>query len=395
MTANSEHQVFQSSLAKPGKKKPSSVFFQTLEDLGALSRSLKDLCSYDDVACITRAADLPTASGFEFVYEAGGPVKMFVFWPLKEHTVSLSSHPSRRTEVGIFSGGSPFDTPPHALGLMGDLVTLEDQGKRSPVSFQLHSRHRSSDDHFSSAFLSPTGLHPSLQLRLHSNKPPQVDGDCALYTYLSLPKAIFPDQYQLDDELFMASKNLTSLVQQWGSVDLEAPAYRSKTWGSYILVELATPSHDDVHEWTAEIPLHLRYLEPAEAGKSEVEIPYPAVFWACEAGDDVDFHNNPFDRAHVGYDSQFSPSTSFWHLSPRPETGNRLTNPITVPVLKAAGAEWVEAGTSAVIAAGFGWVLWKLASSFSIFGYNKKGSGTRTSPRQVAFRGVKEEEGAD
>lgn len=273
--------------------------------------------------------------------------------------------------MGLFEGGSHFKAAPHAVGLMGELIVLEDGGRKSAVSFQIHSRHRASTESFSSAFLSPTGLHPSLQLRFSNNQPPQPaadHGDCGLYAYLSLPKAIFPDRYQLDDALFMASKNLTSLVQQWGTVDLEAPAYRTSTWGSHILVELAPPSSDgadDSQAWTAEIPLHLRYLEPNDNARSKVEVPYPSVFWACEAGNDANFQDNPFDRTHVGYDGQFGPSTSFWHLSPRPvAVGGRLINTVSVPVLKAGGAGLVEAGTSAAIALGFGWVVWKLASSF-------------------------------
>ena len=261
---------------------------------------------------------------------------------------------------------------------MGDLIVLGEDEKPSPTSFQIHSRHRQSEGYFSSSFLSPTGLHPSLQLRIGGGSSPQKDADCSLYAYLSLPKTVFPDQYQLQDNLFMASKNLTSLVKQWGIVDLEAPAYRTKTWGSNVLLKLAAPTSDDVQEWTAEVPLHLRYLEPSEAAKSEIEIPYPALFWACEAdGENVNFKNNPFDRPTVGYDPEFSPTTAFWHLNPRPELGNRLMNPISVPVLQAPGAGLIEAGTSAVIALGFGWVLWKLASAFAMFGYGNNSSKTQ------------------
>jgi hypothetical protein len=305
-------------------------------------------------------------------------VKISAFWPLQKHAASVSPHYSRRTEVGMFfSGGTHFKNDRHSLGLVGELITLGKEGKRVPTSFQIQPRHRSTDDSFSSSFLSPAGLHPSLQLRLSSNQPPQEVGDCSLYAYLSLPKTIFPDQYQLDDELFMASKNLTKLVQQWGTVDLEAPAYRSKGWGSHLLLGLAAPSSSDAQAWTAEVPLHLRYLEPAAVASSKIEVPYPAVFWACEVDDDVNFQNNPFDRTPFGYDSQFSPTTSFWHLNPQPATGNKLTNPVTVPVLKTAGTGWVEAGTSIVIALGFGWVLWKLASSFSTFGYTSKPAETQ------------------
>jgi hypothetical protein len=359
-------------------------YFESLEDLKVLSENLRSLCSAGDDTCQTRADNLPTASGFDLTYEAGEPMKVTAFWPLQTQELSVSEKPETRTEVGIFSEGSHFEPAPHAVGLMGDLMVLGDDEKPSPTSFQIHSRHRQSEGYFSSRFLSPTGLHPSLQLRIGDAKPPQSDADCSLYAYLSLPKAIFPDQYQLQDHLFMASKNLTKLAQQWGIVDLEAPAYRTKTWGSSVLLELAAPSSDDMQQWTAEVPLHLRYLEPSEAGKSDIEIPYPALFWACEAdGGDVNFKNNPFDRPTIGYDSLFSPTTAFWHLDPRPEVGNRLMNPVSVPVLQAPGAGLVEAGTSAAIALGFGWVLWKLASSFTIFGYgNNSSSNQKESARK-------------
>lgn len=257
----------------------------------------------------------------------------------------------------------------YAIGLMGDLVVLGEEQKLTPTSFQVPGRHRQSGGYFSSKFLLPTGLHPSLQLHLGNNRPPLPDAECGLYTYLSLPKTIFPDRYQLDDALFLASKNLSALVQQWGTVDLEAPAYRTKPWGSNLLLKLATPPSGQ--EWTAEIPLHLRYLEPSEATKAEVEIPYPVVFWACETDDDdLNFKHNPFDRTNVGYDGAFSSKTAFWHLNPQPEVGSRLVNSITVPVLDAGGAKWIELVTSAVIAVGFGWVLWKLTSALSLFGYS-------------------------
>lgn len=70
-------------------------------------------------------------------------------------------------------------------------------------------------------------------------------------------------------------------------VDLEAPEYVMPQWGSSVLLELPPPSSqtrdkEENKEWTAKIPLYLRYLAPAEGGYSSISVPYPAVFWACE-----------------------------------------------------------------------------------------------------------------
>ena len=261
----------------------------------------------------------------------------------------------------------------HDIGMGGLLTVLGERKTPSPTLFGFPSRHRGSQMRFSSTFLEPTGLHPTLQITLSGTQPPEEDADCRPYAYLTLPKTIFADRYQLDDELLMASKNLTASRYTSLPVDLEAPAYTTETWGSSVLLEMAPPETQGQQAWTAEVPLHLRYLEPSATGERAIEVPYPAVFWACRAHQAVDFTNNPFDRQRLGYDALFDPSTTvLWHTEPWPaDGGDRLVNRISVPVLRDEAASWVGLGTAGVIVGGFAWVLCRIGSSLARHGYHR------------------------
>jgi len=140
-----------------------------------------------------------------------------------------------------------------------------------------------------------------------------------------------------------------------------------KKWGSTMLLEIQTPDESDpaaAGPWDVTIPLHLRYLEPSPGGSTEVQVPWPVVFWACTADDGTKFPVNPFDRTQLGYDGLFGPRTMFYHLDPAPRGGRagRLTERIAVPVLgtEAASARTIETLTVLTIGLGFLWVLWKL-----------------------------------
>ncbi len=187
---------------------------------------------------------------------------------------------------------------------------------------------------------------------------------CAPYAYLTLPRTIFADKYQLSDPLFLASKNLTALRYTTQPVDLEAPEYVMSQWGSSVLVQLASPPKGE-GEWTAELPLHLRYLASAQGGYADVSVPYPAVFWACPAEAGVKFPPNPFEKDNLGYDGLFDQRTVFWHVEPRPVAGGSLVNQVKVPVLDLDKAGWVNAGTAAAVLVGFAWVVWKLYGVYS------------------------------
>ena len=353
---------------------PSSYYmYHELESLHDFVSSISSThCEELDPVCQSRSRSLYTAASLDISYDASSKVaRLTAFWPLFEQSLAVPASTARRTEVGIVGVDAAPNMQPHELGVSGLLTVLLEQRKPSPVLFGFPSRHRNLNATFSSNFLSPTGLHPSLQLSITSNQPPKVESSCKPYAYFTLPKHIFADRYQLADELFLASKNLSSAPYTSLPVDLEAPAYATKVWGSRVMLELAPPETGaDPTAWTAEVPLHLRYLEPSPSGTREANVPYPALFWACapELEADAGFSTSPFDRASLGYDSLFEPGTTFWHLNPRPVEDDRIVSRITVPVLHEEAGKWVGFGTSLAIVLGLAWVLWKLQRSYEEHG---------------------------
>ncbi|KAH7182796.1 protein PBN1 [Fusarium flagelliforme] len=342
---------------------PNFSFYQALEDLHSfITTSSQEFCPELDSVCNARLRSLLTATSLDLSFDkTTNSLAVSALWPLRPQTVAVPASTERRVEVGIFvNDRSQPNMKENELGVAGVLSVLGDQKKPSPTIFTFPARHRRDETGFSSKFLVPTGLHPTLQLVLSSSKPPSTDGECTPYAFLTLPKTIFADRYQLGDDLFLASKNLTSLRYTTLPVDLEAPAYTTETWGSSILVALAPPDSGLEQSWSVEIPLHLRYLKPSASGQAEIEVPYPAVFWACSSTEET--LESPFDRLHVGYDDLFPRNTVFWHIDPQPEGGSRLMNRVTVPVLKDEGVGSIRSGTAIVVALGFGWILWKLVS---------------------------------
>lgn len=150
-------------------------------------------------------------------------------------------------------------------------------------------------------------------------------------------------------------------------MDLEAPEWVVRKWGSSMLLELVhhTPhgarSESAASQWHVNIPLHLRYLTPGVGGATSVNISWPIVFWACPAEQGVDLNDNPFDRVNLGYEALFNPATAFYHFQPQPrEEGGTLTERVQVPVMDLQKSGWVESGTVGVIVFGALWVFWKL-----------------------------------
>ena len=386
-----------------------------------MSYADKSACAPNSPECAQHVKRLGTAATLDLSYDAiSHTTKVTALWPRDRQPVSLSAsgqhgpdHPHHhRVEVGILTPDESPHIEAHELGVTGLLTVLGEDAKPSPVLFSFPSRHMDARGaHFSASLPAPTGLHPSLRLRLGagSARPPLDEdlADCALHAYLTLPRALFADRYQLDDPLFLASKNLTAL--RWASqpVDLESPDYVMKLWGSSVLLELRPPAPADEKagrrndgaveaEWTAEVPLHLRYQAPAAGGYRDLEVPYPAVFWACTAEEGTLFPNSPFDRTNLGYDGLFGPRTMFWHLRPEPNDASAssgaagdtaaaprplLLNTVRVPVLDLDRSAWVRPGTAAVVLLGFAWVAWRLLSVYLRSGY---GSGRQTGARQEA-----------
>jgi hypothetical protein len=343
-------------------------FFQPLESLENLHEYMKHkLCQNSEPECLKRLAALLTASTVDVDFDTiSHALSITAFWPPQSQSISLHNQtPKDRLEVGILSVESPKE--PEELSLGGFLTVVGEDTKASPTLFSFPARHHPVSATFSSSFLHPTGLHPTLELQISSNIPPTDERTCSLHAHLTLPRSIFADRYQLSDPLFLASKNLSKLHHITTPVDLEAPTYTMNVWGSSLLLELAPSSTSS--SFTAQIPLHLRYLPPSSSGQSTLEVSYPVVFWACVADEGSKFPINPFDRVNLAYDGLFGPKTMFYHLSPE---GERLVNEISVPVLDSDKSGYVEAGTAGVVLLGFAWVLWCLWGVLKKEGY---GSG--------------------
>ncbi|KAL7626236.1 protease B nonderepressible form [Parahypoxylon ruwenzoriense] len=359
-------------------------YYQILDSLSHFSSYVEQyVCGPADSECKERAQRLANANSVDFSYDTvSHVVKVTALWPNEQRPLSIDSHLDHRVEVGIMTPDIPPHLEEHEFGVTGLLSVLGQDTKPSPTLFSFPSRHKTAaDTSFTSEFLRPSGLHPTMQLRISSSKPPMEGAYCSLHTYLTLPRTIFADKYQLGDNLFLSSKNLTSLRYISQPVDLEAPDYAMQLWGSSILLELQPPDAESDQPWTAEIPLHLRYLSPAEHGYKNINVPWPAVFWACTAEDGTKFPNNPFDRINLGYDGLLGPRTLFWHVDPKPEGGN-LYHEIQVPVLDLLRSNWVSAGTAAVVLIGFFFVVWKLASVYLRSGYNSQKSGKESEKKK-------------
>lgn len=336
------------------------------------------LCREEDAACKGRLSGRSDTANLDLTWDvASGFLRLSWTSPLMLQDLHASSSSRGRTEVGILSKDTPPNQQPHELGLSGLLIVLGEKNEPSATMFSFPSRHRLAGQFFSSRFLQPAGLHPTLQIRVSSNESPVTDEQCAPFVFLSLPKVVFADRYQLADPLFLAAKNLRASRYTSVPVDLEAPAYTTEPWGSHLLLELAPPNSTRPESWAAEVPLHARYLEPAPRGARDASIPYPVVFWACESSANVDFANNPFDRSGLGYDGLFSKTTVFWHVQPQPAAGGQLVLPISVPVLTDSADSWVGLGTAAAIVMGLAWVLWRIAAAFAVAGYASHGVYSR------------------
>jgi len=187
-----------------------------------------------------------------------------------------------------------------------------------------------------------------------------------------------------------------------GETDLEKPAYATDRWGSNLLLELAPPvsppppdgakvsSSAGPLEWHADVPLHLRYLAPAPGGTTDVDVPWPAVFWACRADQGSKMATNPFDRVDLGYDGLLGVRTMFYHVRPevvRDVRAKGMVETIRVPVLDSDHwmTAWLEVGTATVVGLGLVWVLYKLA----LVAMGKEGVTTRVKGQEMQSKKVR------
>ena len=278
-----------------------------------------------------------------------------------------SSSNKERIEIGIFSNEPP--ERPEEVKLAGYVTLLGEDSKPKATMFSFPSKHHSHDAKYGASWIEPTGLHPNLGLEVDNSIPPKSGEECRLYAHLTLPPAVFADRYQFTDSLYLASKNLSSLTWISSPVDLEAPVYAEAAKVSSLLLELAPPRPKN-ETWTAEIPLHSRYLKPSKSGYAKAEIPAPMLFWACEAEDMEG--RNPFVRQGMAVEKLLPEKSVFYHLGLA--DGESSYKTVTVPVLSTEYEKYIESGTSLVIMLGFGWVMCKAVQVLMGVGY---GSGSQ------------------
>jgi hypothetical protein len=373
-------------------------FYNPLQQLGAVEPTLAEaICGPEtDDLCRQMIDTLHETASFDVSWDhSESSLYLSATNPLQLRHVKEQAHDDYSTQVSVLH--SPDEVPAkyaHQVHLSGHVYDL-DTARIEERSLVLDTRHRRDEGMFAANLVDPAGLHPALQLSLETQKPPAgVDG-CRMYAYVALPRNIFADRYQLQDGLFLASKNLAALNFSSDPVDLEAPEYAVTNWGSAILLELAPRWKADVRDlpWRAQIPLHLRYMAPESGGYQRFDLPYPAVFWACEvpalkAGSDASARllASPWDATNLGYDALFSGDTAFWHLTPAPMHGVGLYNTIIVPVADGDRTAWVGAGTALAVLLGTLWVLWAL---FSVMFSSQE--GTIGEAAKVGLRDEKKE----
>jgi len=386
----------------------STSSWQYYSPLGSLSNLVayiqRHVCVPSDISCLHTASLLNIVDALDFDYDSiSHALLVTAFWskppavfydPIGEFTtydawnIDIKAESGDKVEVGILSSSPPTDA--HDLQLSGFLTVVGEDDHPKATLFSFPSRHHSltasqaSAQRYDVSFLPPTGLHPTLQISFPSassliaptTRP--AGSVCALHAYLTLPSFIFADKYAFlgNDPLFQESHHLGQLRSISGETDLEAPDYVVRKWGSTMLLELGVPDSGLnqttptlPHTWDVTIPLHLRYLPPADGGQSVAQVPWPVVFWACTAEEGTKFPVNPFDRTQLGYDGLFGPRTMFYHLEPAPIVGTKrpLVEKITIPVLdtKSPWASAVELVTAVAILSGFCWVLMRLAPALS------------------------------
>ncbi|KAL1608270.1 protease B nonderepressible form [Paraconiothyrium brasiliense] len=335
--------------------------------------------SSDLEKCIEYANSLLKASYLDIDFSASSTnLVLTAFFDSPTHGwtthVPAPSH-GHTIEVGVLTHEPNPDPEDIAFG--GFLTVLGPDAAPKPTRFQTPTRHYplSYPLTYMSRFAHPTGLHPTLELSFPSAQLIPPDETCKLYTHLTLPSYLFIDKYQFNDPLFLSSHLLASLLYVTGATDLEAPEWVVSRWGSTALFRLVSPKEfpEDIkeQEWTVTIPLHLRYLPVASSSHTRVPVPWPVVFWACDA--EQDSSGNPFDRKNLGYDSAFAKEKRFMHVPPN-ESGNgtgNLVNWIDVPVLDSRAADWVEMGTIGVVIVAFLGLCWVLFKG----GRGKRGKG--------------------
>lgn len=295
-------------------------------------------------------------------------------------TIPLHGSETGELEIGVFHRDGLQELG--HISVAGYLFTKGKRGSEhtiSPTLFSFPSRHMlrqsipepleeaANTDSFSAQILEPHGLHPKIRLDFDPLAVASPLASCRLFSYWTLPSAIFVDQYQLAEPLLLKISGLKSIHTLAGAVDLEAPDWAIEQWGSVLLLELdprgPAEGGGEGESFSSELPTHSRYMPPkpaAEGASSNIAVPYPAVFWACDAEAKVKTGRNPWDSKSPGYVGLLGEDKVFYHLVPRPAADGSLYLDVSIPVLDSDWARTIEVGTALTVLLGFLWICWKL-----------------------------------
>ena len=232
-----------------------------------------------------------------------------------------------RTEAGIFNEGIGEDKDEYALSGVRVVVGVDTEFQ--PAVFTFPHRHHILSKHVLQTSLSPPyGSHPILQTILPPSalRPPVNDTlnheTCNFYALYTLSKEVFVDKYQLAQLAQFSSGGLQNVQGIWGETDLEDPSYKTKGWGSIVLINVTRTNPKS----TLELPIHLRYLGPQDGGGyRNTEVLPPQLFWACQNDAEsttstpflltLDFAVSPFNPSSQSVlHSLFSSDTVFYHI---------------------------------------------------------------------------------
>ena len=231
---------------------------------------------------------LAHADVIEFDILPHSQIQLRALWSSAPHAegwrLNITSYGDTRVEVGIFEKGSGEDKDEYALE--GLRAVLDVHGDFEPTLFTFPHRHHVLKSGEITTILDPAyGSHPVLRSQLPRSAfrgPVENTLDhesCQLHALYTLPKEVFVDKYQLAQLSQFKSGGIEDIRGIWGETDLEDPTYKTRGWGSVVLLDVSKSDNST----TLELPLHLRYLEPVDGGgKTQVDLLPPELFWACE-----------------------------------------------------------------------------------------------------------------
>lgn len=234
-------------------------------------------------------AHLAKADVLDFEIVSATAIQIRAIWASAPHhdgwRLDLSAHEDAVIEVGIFGEERGEDKDEYALGGVRGILGVDKELQPTLFTFP-HRNHILSTVQLITSLSPPYGSHPVLQTRLPAPalQPPVNDTlnseSCNLHALYMLSNEVFVDKYQLAQLTQFQSGGIRHLSGIWGETDLENPSYKTKGWGSIVLVDVV---EQDQSELKLELPLHLRYLQPQTGGgKRQVDILPPEIFWACE-----------------------------------------------------------------------------------------------------------------